>query len=174
MHPSRTIRNLSGLAALAAIFALAAACSSDGTNQTTSAPECAAKLKWSGGDDESPFMNPGMDCVGCHKAEGEGPIFQVAGTVFGVQSDPDLCQGKSAIQVEVVDKLGTAVTLTTNEAGNFYLDNHGGTQLTLPFHVRVRAGGKEKVMMSPVSNGSCNACHTASGKNGAPGRIFLQ
>jgi hypothetical protein len=174
MNQWQTMVAVSRHLALAAALAVAAACSSEGANQTTSAPECAAKLKWSGGDDESPFMNPGMDCVGCHKAKGEGPLFQVAGTVFGVQADPDLCQGKSGIQVEVVDKLGTAVTLTTNEAGNFYLDDHGGPQLTLPLQVRVRAGGKEKAMMSPVTNGSCNACHTASGKNGAPGRIFLQ
>jgi hypothetical protein len=43
----------------------------------------------------------------------------------------------------------------------------------MPFRAKVVADGRERVMLMPQTNGDCNACHTESGKNGAPGRIVL-
>jgi len=42
---------------------------------------CTSKTTWTGGNRGSASMNPGMACVNCHIAEGEGPIFVVAGTI---------------------------------------------------------------------------------------------
>ncbi|MBI3179540.1 MAG: hypothetical protein HYZ27_07745 [Deltaproteobacteria bacterium] len=152
---------------------VAAACASEGENQTTSAPECASQLKWTGGNEGSEFMNPGQDCVACHKKEGEGPAFQAAGTVFGKFDEVDLCEGKSGITVEITDKTGKVFTATSNASGNFFVSASAGT-IAMPYTARIKAGGKERAMLSPQSSGACNSCHTKTGgSTGAPGRIVI-
>lgn len=136
---------------------------------TVSDPSCSAQLKWAGGDEGSPLMNPGKDCIACHTSRGEGPKLAIAGTVFGKNDDADTCVGKSGISVEITDANGKVATLTTNESGNFTL----GGSLAMPYTARVYYGGKERKMFSPQSTGACNACHTAKGANGAPGRVLI-
>ena len=46
-------------------------------------------------------------------------------------------------------------------------------ELELPFRAKVVFAGKERSMGTAQSTGDCNSCHTATGANGAPGRIVL-
>lgn len=151
------------------LLGLCIGCASDGGNDTTAAPECFAQLKWAGGEKGSDFMSPGKDCVACHTERHEGPQFAFAGTVFGQFKQADLCEGKAGAMVEITDANGVVATLTTNEAGNFM--SRGKSAPALPYTAKVRYGGKERKMATPQSNGSCNACHTVDGLNGAPGRL---
>lgn len=119
--------------------------------------------------DEGPLMKPGGACIDCHTSEGEGPIFKLAGTVMGATNDDTSCNGVSGVTVEITGADGQLVTLTTNSAGNFFLESGA---IALPYTAKVKAGGKELVMGTPQSVGDCNTCHTAGGANGAPGRIL--
>lgn len=159
--------------AIALLTLLAAACTDEAANQTVADNACSAKLKWSGGDEESPFMHPGGDCIGCHKSRGEGPNFVVAGTVFGDLADANDCEGKSAITVQITGADNKVTTLTSNAAGNFFLENKDGA-IKFPYTVQLLYNGKKYGKMdTKVSEGSCNTCHTAAGKTGGPnGRII--
>ncbi len=125
-------------------------------------------LKWIGGNRESPLMRPGMSCIGCH-ARGEGPRFQVAGTVYTNIDEKDEYFGVEGLVVALADAKGTTARYTTNKAGNFYSGR--GAALKAPFVVKVLGKKGENAMASPAPNGDCASCHTASGENGAPGRV---
>jgi len=148
----------------------AAGCGGEGRFGGVTPPEvCSTKSAWSGGD-ETGLMSPGQDCVDCH-SRGEGPRFQIAGTVMGASNDDDNCNGLAGATVQLTGADGVMIELATNAAGNFY-SGHGTPQLALPFTAKViGANGKESKMVSAQSNGACNSCHTATGANGAPGRI---
>jgi mono/diheme cytochrome c family protein len=75
----------------------------------------------------------------------------------------------AAARVVIVDAANQTITLTPNAAGNFF---YAGA-VTFPFHAKVTYQGRERIMVAAQSNGSCNACHTQNGANGAPGRITL-
>lgn len=150
-----------------------AACSGEeeggGSSAAVDAGECASGRKWTGGNAESPLMHPGYDCIGCHTSMGEGPRFTVAGTVFADLNDGDDCFGVAGATVVVTGSDGNAVEMTTNEAGNFFTTQPVAT----PFTAKVVYQGKERAMLSQQTNGACATCHTATGANGAPGRILL-
>lgn len=135
-----------------------------------SADECASGLRWVGGDEESPRMHPGGDCIGCHQDEGEGPDYLVAGTVHSLLGEADGCFGVEGAEVEITDADGRVWSLPTNEAGNFYLSANDGP-LSPPYRAAVLMDGQRMEMAAPVSEGSCATCHTAQGLSGAPGRV---
>jgi hypothetical protein len=127
-------------------------------------------------------MDPGMACIGCHSLQG-GPRFQFAGTVYPTAHEPDLCDGTNAsgtLSVVVTDANGLIVTANVNSAGNFEYSGvvrlaDGGftiTTLATPFQVKVTNGTTSRAMVSKVSIGDCNSCHTQAGTSGAPGRIM--
>ncbi len=126
-------------------------------------------LKWIGGDRESPFMHPGMDCIACH-AQGEGPRLKVAGTVYSKLDEPDDYLGVEAVTVQLTDKTGKSVSLVSNKAGNFFSGR--GFSLTAPYTVKLIRGKAESGMGMPAPSGDCASCHTAKGASGAPGRIL--
>jgi hypothetical protein len=126
-------------------------------------------LRWVGGDSESPFMHPGLSCIGCH-SRGEGPRFSVAATVYTNYDEKDDWFGVEGVTVQVTDSGGRVAKLVTNKAGNFFAGR--GVALTAPFRILVLRNGKEGRMGSPAPMGDCAACHTARGENGAPGRII--
>lgn len=41
----------------------------------------------------------------------------------------------------------------------------------MPYTAKVIRDGVESKMLTPQSNGDCNACHSVDGASGAPGRI---
>jgi cytochrome c553 len=130
---------------------------------------CASGQQWAGGDEESPLMHPGRECIGCHQDRGEGADLVVAGTVYSESGQSNDCFGAQGVTVEVTDSTGEVFTMTSNEAGNFMLETSSGAEP--PFTVRVTSGGQELAMGSEISTGACNSCHTETGANGAPGRI---
>jgi hypothetical protein len=162
------------LAAILALLVLFASTASAQRAQTldpgmTAKADGPAGLKWIGGDRESPFMHPGLDCIACH-AKGEGPKFQVAGTVYAKVDEKDDYFGVEGVSVQLTDSKGVVATLATNKAGNFYSGR--GASLSLPLSVKLLSGKAERVMGMKAPMGDCASCHTATGKNGAPGRIM--
>ncbi len=115
-------------------------------------------------------MEPGGACVACHDW-GEGPAFRFAGTVFSKQNEADQCTGLAGAKVEITDANGQILFLTSNSTGNFYTSGRGVTVAT-PYRAKLVYAGGEKPMSSSQTDGDCNACHTAAGLNGAPGRIW--
>lgn len=133
---------------------------------------CTSGLTWSPTNTPGTRMNPGKACVSCHQAATGGPILQIGGTVYPDLDEPDLCYGTQVpAYVVIKDATGRSVTLTTGATGNFTLSTSAAA-LTYPIKVKVVRNGKENAMVSSPPHGDCNACHTASGKNGAPGRII--
>jgi mono/diheme cytochrome c family protein len=132
-------------------------------------------------DQYGDMMYPGRACITCHQQQGENK-FALGGTVFPTGKVLDDClpstSGIDWTQVKVVihDANGDH-PLSVNTNGNFR--SHTSDNLALPLKytakVTYTAGGvtKERAMASTQTSGDCNACHTANGANGAPGRIAL-
>ncbi len=133
---------------------------------------CSTGLMWTSRDPGS-RMNPGRACLGCHTSFAGRPILQIAGTVYETLHEVDKCYGTQVpAYVVVKDATGRSVTLTTGATGNFTLSTNVAP-LVYPISVKVVRNGKENPMLGSPPHGDCNACHTESGKNGAPGRIVL-
>ena len=152
-----------------AIATTLAACFPSTTDQSA----CTSGQYWVAG--YGPEMMPGASCgaASCH-----GQSFAVAGTVYPSAHEPDDCDGVNApdggvdapdAAVLVTGSDGTTVTMLINPAGNF-LTTFG---LSPPFTAKVVNGNGVLAMTDAVAVGDCNSCHTASGTNGAPGRIML-
>lgn len=127
---------------------------------------CPSGQTWPAGA-EGRLMNPGMSCISCHAAQGEGPTYSLAGTVFDRFHSADLCYGAADVQVEITDANQQVITLTTNATGNFY----SSANIAFPATAKVKRDGLERAMVAAVPHGDCAACHTVEGANGAPGRI---
>jgi hypothetical protein len=110
------------------------------------------------------------DCMtsSCHGAGGEGPRFVAGGTVY-----KDVAGTMPAPQVEVrfLDGDGTALSVHTNDDGNFFVRANGAAaNLSFPMKTGARDGTVTRLMASPIAVGSCNstACH-----GGATGVIHV-
>lgn len=140
---------------------------------TVTSTACVSAQQWSGGNEGSPFMHPGVDCVGCHAKESEAPAFSIAGTVYASTAphDADDCTGVDGTEVVITDKTGKVFKLQTNATGNFFLDKSIAVPVP-PIHVKVVRNGEERFMLDAPSTGACNTCHGKAGANDAPGRIL--
>ncbi len=152
--------------ALLALFILGGCASTNADSSCIS-----SGTRWVNGNSGSSEMNPGMDCIACHKNSQEGPQYAMAGTVYSDGADADTCDGLSGVSVELksVDT-GETVTATSNGAGNFFLRN---VPFSGKYTARVIANGKARAMVSAQTSGACNSCHTAAGGSGAPGRVII-
>ncbi|MEZ4407987.1 MAG: hypothetical protein R3A52_16155 [Polyangiales bacterium] len=135
--------------------------------------QCTSNRRWTGGNRESPAMNPGQACISCHSTM-RGPRYAFAGTVYATGHEPNNCNGATGnasetVLVEIRGANGTTITLAPNAVGNFYTRS----ALQLPYTARVIVGDRERRMNTPQTNGDCNTCHSAAGAEGAPGRIAL-
>lgn len=130
---------------------------------------CTSKQTWTKGNQDSPLMRPGGACITCHTMKG-GPAFTVAGTVYPTAHEPNDCNGSNVAGTTVVvtDKNGVVKSIPVSSVGNFYSSG----AVAAPFHVKVVSGAKERAMAGALTAGDCNTCHTATGVNGAPGRIM--
>ncbi|MEO8700944.1 MAG: hypothetical protein ABI867_12925 [Kofleriaceae bacterium] len=143
-----------------------------GSNPFDDPPQCTSGRTWTHGNQESPSMHPGVACIACHTAMGEGPRFAVAGTVYTSGHEPNDCYGATGgIVVEVTGANDRTFSLSVNSAGNFYLAANAG--LTFPIRAKVITNGLERVMVAPQQSGDCNTCHSQNGTSMAPGRIAL-
>lgn len=146
-----------------------------GADPLNADPTCTSAAQWNGSEGQN--MGPGHPCIQCHAQEGEGPVLYVAGTVYPTGHEPDSCNGANGLsgqfagaKVVLTDASGgTLATINVNGAGNFLWQN----PVPKPFYAKVTWNGKERVMSEAVPSGDCNTCHTATGANGAPGRITL-
>ena len=136
-------------------------------------PTCTSGTYWTGGDQESPEMHPGLACIACH-SRGEGPAFSIAGTAYPTGHEYDDCSGTASqgAVVTVTDSNGVTRSFTANRAGNFYGSATSGWP-AFPITAKITFGGKTRTMNGGVSSGDCNACHTLQGASGAPGRVAL-
>ena len=161
-----TLRSASIFAAIAPALLALVACSSSADNAAPN--NCSTNKTWSSGDQGSPSMHPGGNCIECHSS-GEGPHFSIAGTVMNDSKDDTNCDGVSGVTIALKGSDGQTVTLTSNGAGNFYSSNAVAT----PYTVTLTYNGKTRQMTAAQTDMNCANCHTAEGANGAPGRILL-
>ncbi len=90
---------------------------------------------------EGPMMAPFQDCLRCHSSRGDARTWTAAGTWY------------KGSHITLVDSVGKTVSLTGNDAGNFY------TAESLAFPVTAYVNGK--MMPAATSYGGCNVCHHA-------------
>ena len=138
------------------------------------APTCPGGAFFQGDATIGGTMFPGEACLACHAAQG-GPLFTMGGTVFStgkVLDDclPPLDLDLTVAQVVIHDANGDH-PLPVLADGNFR--SHAADNVTVPFTARVVYMGRERAMLGAQTSGDCNACHTAGGASGAPGRIAL-
>lgn len=107
-----------------------------------------------------PEMRPGENCKSCHS-------FTVAGTLFPAP-DASASDGVIGGTITLEDASGKVVTLTSNDAGNFYTSK----SLDFPLTASVTISGVTKTMSAEVTNGGCASCHAATPAGGAPGRLY--
>ena len=131
---------------------------------------CDSGKQWQSGNEGSPLMHPGADCIACHASSG-GPAFGLAGTVFAMLDEPTDCGGVEGVVVQLTDANGQIQQLTSNAAGNFYMSVDDFSGIATPFNVEVQYRGNTSAMPISLTIGSCNSCHTRQGATGASGRI---
>jgi cytochrome c553 len=141
---------------------------------------CTTKGQWTKADRGSVLMRPGGACVQCHEDKGEGPIYQVGGTVYATAHEPDDCNGtaSTAVKVVITDATQKTFTVPVNAAGNFFLDPRT-QKITMPYKAKVVSGTKSRAMSAAQTDGDCNKCHTENGtklkgskQEAAPGRVM--
>jgi len=145
-----------------------------GRDPYEASPVCTSGSYWTAIDSGSPWMNPGIACIKCHRQSPSfAPLFTVAGTVFPSAHEPDKCFGvplSTGAQVIITDANGQELApIRVVSGGNFGAILSG---LALPYRAKVVVGGEERAMLTPQTNGDCNACHTQAGTQGARGRII--
>jgi hypothetical protein len=151
---------------------------SDGSAEAETGPvgACMSGDRWLDGIKPGfPQKTPGRGCLntGCHSSTSKVPL-TVGGTIYGALHDVDDCYGVdgTGYAVAILDEAGMDIPgfskLFVGPSGNFY------TNKALPpnFKVKVIKGGIDTAMIAPISDGNCNACHTAEGTKGAKGRII--
>lgn len=133
---------------------------------------CSSGSHWTLGNRGSTFMHPGLACIDCHNRM-RGPFLTIGGTVYPSAHEPDDCDGVNGfdndVHVIVTDANGNVQDLQINDVGNFYSQG----ALTLPITAELTYQGRSRVMTTPATSGDCNACHTDTGTNAAPGRLVL-
>lgn len=145
---------------------------------------CLSGWRWIGGQHESKLMQPGSDCLRCHRPgngddspgpsddDDEAPGYVVAGTVYGALNEPSDCLGVEGVTLRITDARGQRIERTSNRAGNFYIKSKD-TRLALPFTAELSASGRTRRMQHAECLTSCNVCHSPTGHSGAPGRLLL-
>lgn len=142
-----------------------------GEDPLGAAATCSSEMYWQRGENDR--MRPGEACIACHTAEGEGPRYAIAGTLFPTGHEPNDCNGisgtASGAKVVITDANGQDHELTPNSVGNFFLNGN----LAKPYTAKVVSDAGERLMVTPQQDGDCNKCHTAEGASGAPGRVVV-
>ena len=118
-------------------------------------------------------MHPGLDCIGCHTREREGPTYSYAGTIYPSVDEASDCRGVSGVTVDIIDESDVIIgTTTSNTAGNFYFKK--SALAFRPYRARLSYQGREREMtLIQHASGDCNTCHDSTGKQGTLGRIVV-
>jgi hypothetical protein len=138
---------------------------------------CYSGMRWVGERRGDPEMFPGRDCVGCH-LENDGPPLAIGGTIypyilgapaiFGAQKGTD-CFGIEGIKITITDAEGQEFDLTTNRAGNFYVEGNPD-DFAKPFSAKIEnwASNNPEAPLgtNPMGTkpmyGGCARCHDPS------------
>jgi hypothetical protein len=105
--------------------------------------------------------------VGCH-IENDGPPLVLGGTIYPyiigdrelyarLQSGTD-CFGLEGVKVIIEDASGQVLELTTNRAGNFFVEGNPN-DFEKPFRVQLEVGDIEPSMPTSPMYGGCAHCH---------------
>ena len=160
---------------LASIFlgSFAAIACNDDTTEVVTKDVCYSELRWVGEKRGSPEMFPGRDCVGCH-IDNDGPPLAIGGTLYPYVLQPPQaqqlqtgtdCFGIEGIEITITDADGQVFPVTTNRAGNFFVEGNPD-DFAKPFSVVIdgwglRANGQPQVtpMSTQPMYGGCARCH---------------
>lgn len=141
---------------------------------TNTATTCSSNVYWLLGTLKSPDMNPGTACKTCHLFFATFKTYAFMGTVYPQAHERDLCAAypTGEVKVEIVDKAGkVALTLKPSQLSGNFSSGSIFNPVAMPYTARVVSPNGVREMRTPQTNGDCNACHTATGANGAAGRI---
>jgi hypothetical protein len=119
-----------------------------------------------------PLHRPGQPCLLCHDGALTDPVaFSMAGTVFAEGNGLAPSVGAS-VTLQSAD--GTTVTVTTNQAGNFFLTPAAFTP-KYPVHVMAVTQGTVSITMHSHigGNGSCAGCHVDPAGPDSPGHVYF-
>ena len=120
---------------------------------------------------EGPTHRPGQPCLTCHGGAGPGPDFQIAGTVFETEGTVTPATG---VKVTLTDATGAVKELTTNTAGNFYVEESRYTP-TYPLHVKLARDTTTKEMQTRIGRRSgCGDCHRGGGSQALAPIVYMK
>lgn len=121
------------------------------------------------GVDPGPTHRPGQPCLLCHDGT-SAPKWSVAGTIYGVLGSSSPLQNA---KVALTDANGSVYTATSNEVGNFWVDDSHWSP-TYPVHVAVSLGNVTSTMTTIIGrDGSCAGCHADPASRISVGRVYL-
>jgi hypothetical protein len=125
-----------------------------------------------------PLHRPGQPCLVCHDgATGDPQRFTVAGTVYETPGERSPSVGAT---VSLVDVNGSATSLISNAAGNFYA-TPGQYDPTFPIQATVEGPAGQTVHMETLiegngtvePNGGCASCHFDPAGANSPGHVCV-
>lgn len=119
-----------------------------------------------------PRHRAGQPCLTCHGGQGPGsPEFSFGGTVFSVRGGTQAVEGATVL---LKDARGATITRTTNDVGNFYIEQSQWSPV-FPVFVTVSYGGEERVMATRIGgSGSCATCHRGAGDSQHMPAVYLR
>ena len=118
-----------------------------------------------------PTHRPGQACLTCHGGAGPGPDFQIAGTVFETEGTITPATG---VKVTLTDATGAVKELTTNTAGNFFVEESRYTP-TYPLRVKLTRDTTTKEMQTRIGRRSgCGDCHRAGGSQVSAPIVYMK
>ena len=121
---------------------------------------------------EGPYHRAGDPCTWCHAEGGQAEShFDLAGTVY---ARADSAEPLAGVTVRLFDRGGRQLTLESNQAGNFFVDD-GQLALEFPLWVRLEYQGETTSMQTPIfREPSCAACHLEPRSAESAGQVFFE
>ena len=115
-----------------------------------------------GSNDEGGSHNEGRNCLACHN-------FASAGTVFTTLNAPDNTPGAAGYRIKLSDGTVYGSARGTGNSRAYTFPSGKFTAQVIDPNGNVVNSSME--MSHDGSRRACNSCHSATGNNGAPGRI---
>jgi hypothetical protein len=121
--------------------------------------------------EEGPKHRAGDPCTWCHTEGGSAePAFDLAGTIYARKDSAEPLPG---VQVRLFDASGRQLTLESNQAGNFFVED-GELSLEFPLWVKLEQAGEVTAMQTPIfRERSCAACHLEPRSPKSAGRVYF-
>jgi hypothetical protein len=114
---------------------------------------------------QGPLHRPDQPCLVCH-----ADTMSAGGTVHAALDDT---APLANVIVTLTDSTGSATTVTTNTAGNFFVER-SAWQPVFPVHTKIAFETKSAAMNSEIGrDGSCATCHVAPASRISAGLVYL-